>query len=168
VLVRLDPGLAFGTGSHPTTRLCLRWLERHLRAGDSVIDFGCGSGILAIAACKLGAGRVLGCDIDPQAIGASVSNARDNQCRIDFVESSQFESSPANIVVANILSNPLKLLAPMLASLALPGGALVLSGILERQSEELIDRYRPWIELSVWDRDEGWVCLAGRRAGARS
>jgi ribosomal protein L11 methyltransferase len=168
IVLRLDPGLAFGTGSHATTRLCLRWLESHLTGGESVLDFGCGSGILAIAAAKLGAGSVLGTDIDRQAISASIANARDNHCSVEFVEASSLNSPPAEIVIANILSNPLKLLAPLLAQLTAPGGQLVLSGILERQSDELIAAYRPWMPLSVWQVDDGWVCLSGRRPGRAS
>jgi ribosomal protein L11 methyltransferase len=168
IVLHLDPGLAFGTGSHATTRLCLSWLEAHIGGGESVIDYGCGSGILAIAASKLGAADVRGTDIDAQAISASIANARDNQCRIDFVETSSFQSAPVEIVIANILSNPLKVLAPLLASLTAPGGHLVLSGILERQLDELVAAYRPFIELSVWGRDDGWVCLAGTKPGRAS
>lgn len=163
ILLRLDPGLAFGTGAHPTTRLCLRWLEAHVRGGESVIDYGCGSGILAIAACKLGASPVAGCDIDPQAVSASIANARDNRCSVEFVEAAGLHSPPVEIVIANILSNPLKLLAPLLARLTAPHGSLVLSGILERQADDVIASYGPWIDLSVWAIDEGWVCLSGRQ-----
>jgi len=166
--IRLDPGLAFGTGSHATTRLCLAWLEAHLQAGQSVVDYGCGSGILAIAACKLGAGRVTGTDIDEQAIAASIANARDNQCIADFVTATRFHGDAADIVVANILSNPLKLLAPLLCGLVVPGGALVLSGILERQWQEVAQIYRPLIALDVWRSEDGWVCLTGRRAAEAS
>lgn len=161
IVLQLDPGLAFGTGTHATTRLCLEWLEIHLRAGQSVIDYGCGSGILAIAAKKLGAGEVSGTDIDPQAITASVQNARDNRCHAHFVDSSSFHGSPKEIVIANILSNPLKLLAPALVDLITPGGSLVLSGVLERQALEVIDAYAGRLALTTWRTMDGWVCLTG-------
>lgn len=163
VVVELDPGLAFGTGAHPTTRLCLSWLEQNLVGADSVIDYGCGSGILAIAAKKLGAGRVHGTDIDPQAIRSSIENARSNRCEVAFVSAEQLPHCGANVVIANILSNPLKVLAPLLAGLVAPRGALVLSGVLARQAQEVIQAYQALIELAVWQEEEGWVCLAGRK-----
>ena len=163
IVLRLDPGMAFGTGGHPTTRLCLAWLEQHVVAGDRVIDYGCGSGILAIAAKKLGAVSVAGTDIDDQAIIASRANAVANGVAIDFAPSTAFASPPASIVVANILSNPLKVLAPLLASLVEPGGRLVLSGILERQWTEVAAAYAPTIALQSWRVEDGWVCLAGTR-----
>lgn len=163
VVVELDPGLAFGTGSHPTTRLCLGWLERHIQGGESVIDYGCGSGILAIAAKKLGAGKVYGTDIDPHAISASTDNARVNQTDISFLLPDAFAANAADVVVANILSNPLKVLAPLLCELVKPGGHLVLSGILERQWREVAAIYAPMVEMSVWRAEDGWVCLAGRK-----
>lgn len=166
VAVVLDPGLAFGTGGHPTTRLCLQWLDTHLRAGQSVIDYGCGSGILAIAAARLGAGPVVAVDIDPQALMAARSNAAANAVAIEVIDTaSDSQSSPmsrAEVVLANILASPLKVLAPMLCQRVAPGGALVLSGILERQADELIGAYRPWLPLTVAGRQDGWVCLAGR------
>lgn len=166
IVLRLDPGMAFGTGDHPTTRLCLRWLADALPAGASVIDYGCGSGILAIAAKRLGAGRVVGTDIDEQAVAAARGNARANGVDATFESSASFSASPADVVVANILSNPLKVLAPLLATLVAPGGRLVLSGILERHWEEVAAAYAaatPSIALEVHAVDDGWVCLAGRR-----
>ncbi|MFZ9408171.1 MAG: 50S ribosomal protein L11 methyltransferase [Burkholderiaceae bacterium] len=160
----LDPGLAFGTGSHPTTRLCLQWLERQALAGCSVIDYGCGSGILAIAAARLGAAEVIGVDIDEQALLSTRSNALNNQVSIHVQGTDAAAPSPADVVVANILSSPLKLLAPVLTGLVLPGGWLVLSGVLERQIEEVSAAYEPYMALSAVDVSEGWVCLAGRRS----
>jgi ribosomal protein L11 methyltransferase len=167
VVIRLDPGVAFGTGTHPTTRLCLQWLDSELQPGESVLDYGCGSGILAIAAAKLGASAVVGCDIDPQALATARANSAANGIRADYTEPDQLATGTSNVVLANILSNPLKLLAPALLARVAPGGALVLSGVLERQAGEVIDSYRsvdPTVALDVWKADEGWVCLAGRRA----
>jgi ribosomal protein L11 methyltransferase len=166
IAVRLDPGVAFGTGTHPTTRLCLRWLDANVTAGATVLDYGCGSGILAIAAGKLGAGAVTGTDIDAQALRSARANSDANAVDADYTEPDSIPAGTWNIVVANILSNPLKLLAPALLSRVAPGGALVLSGVLERQATEVIEAYRvadPGVRLSVWGADEGWVCLAGRR-----
>jgi ribosomal protein L11 methyltransferase len=159
----LDPGLAFGTGSHPTTQLCLDWLDRHLEAGSSVIDYGCGSGILAIAAGRLGAGRVVGVDLDPQAIVASRYNAQRNDCSAQFFDASTARPQPADVVLANILANPLRVLAPLLADLVLPGGRIVLSGILGEQSTEVAGRYAPWFDLDPFEMREGWVRISGRR-----
>lgn len=164
-IIRLDPGLAFGTGTHPTTRLCLEWLVRHPLQGQSVLDYGCGSGILAIAAAKFGAARVVGVDIDPDAVRSTEANAADNTVSLvaglpDAVAGERFD-----VVVANILSAPLKLLAPAIAAHVKPAGALVLSGILERQSEELIAAYAPYAALQVDQALDGWVCLAGRTHG---
>ena len=163
IVLKLDPGMAFGTGDHPTTRLCLAWLEQNIVAGERVIDYGCGSGILAIAAKKLGAGVVSGTDIDDQAVAAAQANALANEVVIDFVSSTRFISEPVDLVVANILSNPLKVLAPLLTSLVAPGGRLVLSGILERQWREVAAVYAPWLALDLWRAEDGWVCLAGQR-----
>jgi ribosomal protein L11 methyltransferase len=168
IVLRLDPGMAFGTGDHATTRLCLAWLERNLVVGESVIDFGCGSGILAIAAAKLGAGTVVGTDIDDQAIVASRANARDNDVHVSFTSSKTFHAVPADLVIANILSNPLKVLAPLLTSLVKPSGRLVLSGVLERQWQDVAGAYVPAIALEVCASDAGWVCLSGRPAAAGS
>jgi ribosomal protein L11 methyltransferase len=159
----LDPGLAFGTGSHPTTRLCLQWLERHVAPGDSVIDYGCGSGVLAIAAARLGAAAVVAIDIDPQALQATRDNAQRNGVTVDVRGTGEPHPTQADVVVANILSSPLKLLAPLLASLVRPGGRLVLSGVLERQIDEVSACYRDLLPLEVAGRDEGWACLAGTK-----
>lgn len=159
--LRLDPGLAFGTGSHPTTRLCLRWLDAHITPGCSVIDYGCGSGVLAIAARMLGAGVVTGVDIDPQAVLASRANAAANAVEAVFEEPQRFAPAPADVVVANILSNPLRVLAPLICGLARPGGSVVLSGILATQRELVGEAYRPWLDLQPAGEDEGWVRLWG-------
>lgn len=167
IAVRLDPGVAFGTGTHPTTRLCLRWLDANLTAGATVLDYGCGSGILAIAAGKLGAGAITGTDIDAQALLAARANSDANAVHADYTEPDFLRAGTWDVVLANILSNPLKLLAPALLSRVAPGASLVLSGVLERQADEVIAAYRsadPGVPLSVWGADEGWVCLAGRRA----
>jgi ribosomal protein L11 methyltransferase len=166
--VVLDPGLAFGTGTHATTRLCLRWLDEHLLAGQSVIDYGCGSGILAIAAAKIGAGRVTGVDIDPRALEVSRYNAKQNEVAVQFVGASAAPPEPADLVIANILSSPLKSLAPLLSGLTRSGGKLVLSGILTAQSEAVAAAYRPWFELSCGAVDEGWVRLEGMKRAATS
>jgi ribosomal protein L11 methyltransferase len=166
IAVRLDPGVAFGTGTHPTTRLCLRWLDANLKTGATVLDYGCGSGILAIAAGKLGAGAITGTDIDAQALQAARANSDANAVDADYTEPDLLRAGTWDVVLANILSNPLKLLAPALVSRVAPGGALVLSGVLERQADEVIEAYRsaaPGVPLSVWNAEEGWVCLAGRR-----
>lgn len=164
--IRLDPGVAFGTGSHPTTHLCLQWLDTHVTGEDSVLDYGCGTGILAIAAAKLGAASVLGTDIDPQAVESAAYNARHNEVEARFVLPAELPSERFSLVVANILSNPLKVLAPALLGRVAPGGRLVLSGVLARQAEEVIEVYRrtdPNVELSVWREEDGWVCIAGTR-----
>ncbi|MBI4741777.1 MAG: 50S ribosomal protein L11 methyltransferase [Betaproteobacteria bacterium] len=157
----LDPGMAFGTGSHPTTRLCLEWLERTVAPGVSVLDYGCGSGILAIAAAKLGAGEVVGVDIDRQAVVAAQSNAARNGANAHFFDSASPVKGQFDIVVANILANPLKALAPAIAAHVRAGGHLALSGILAEQAEELISIYSPTIALGVAGTREGWVCLTG-------
>jgi ribosomal protein L11 methyltransferase len=167
LILELDPGLAFGTGSHPTTRLCMEWLEAHPAPGKTVLDYGCGSGILAMVAKKLGAGEVCGVDIDPQAIESARDNAARNQCRIDYFLPDSFAQSAHaterfDIVVANILSSPLKLMAPMLSGRVADGGALILSGVLARQAEEVAAAYAPFIKLGVWAEQDGWVALHGR------
>lgn len=161
IVLVLDPGMAFGTGSHPTTRLCLEWLERNVDAGASVLDYGCGSGILAIAAARLGAGDVLGVDIDAQAVAAARNNAEQNGVSARFDSSTQKIDGQFDIVVANILSNPLKALAPALCAHVRPGGRLALSGILSEQAEDLIGVYAPYMGLAVADHRDGWVCLTG-------
>lgn len=165
--IRLDPGLAFGTGTHPTTRLCLRWLDTRIKPGDTVIDYGCGSGILAIAAMKLGAERAYGVDIDEQAVIAARDNALQNKTQVTFFAAeedlnTQLNAS-ASVVVANILANPLTVLAPLLAGLTAPGGMIALSGILTPQADEVREAYRPWFDMSVAEFDDEWVLLAGRK-----
>ena len=159
----LDPGLAFGTGAHPTTRLCLRWLAATIRPGVSLIDYGCGSGILAITALKLGAGHAAGVDIDPQAVAAARRNAEANRVDASFVDAAAALEGPAHIMVANILARPLIVLAPLLAGLTLRGGRIALSGILAEQAEEVSDAYRPWYDFEPAREDEGWVLLSGLR-----
>ena len=159
----LDPGLAFGTGSHPTTRLCLDWLDRYLFPGSSVIDYGCGSGILAIAAAKLRAGRVVGVDIDPLALVASRYNAKQNRVAATFVAADEPRLQPADVVMANILSNPLKILAPLLAEITVPGGHVVLSGILPPQAGAVADAYSEWFDMEPLVEAQGWIRLCGKR-----
>jgi ribosomal protein L11 methyltransferase len=167
-VIRLDPGLAFGTGTHPTTRMCLRWIaqqpaERRAR-WQRVLDYGCGSGILAIGAALHGAQGIDAVDIDPAAVQATQDNAQANgvQLRAGLPELAQ-GSYP--LVLANILATPLKLLAPLLAGHVAPGGDLVLAGILERQTDELKAAYAPWCELQVSDSEDGWVLMTARMAG---
>jgi len=157
----LDPGMAFGTGSHPTTRLCLEWLERNVSADCTVLDYGCGSGILAIAAARLGAGRVAGVDIDPQAVEAAKANAERNGVTALFADSAQPVAGEYDLVVANILSNPLRVLAPAICAHVRSGGRLALSGILREQAEEIIGIYAQWLPMQVADTREDWVCLSG-------
>ncbi len=166
----LDPGLAFGTGSHPTTQLCLGWLDQNLQPGDSVIDYGCGSGILAIAAIKLGANHVTGIDIDPQAITASQDNALRNDCDpAKFVfatahkvaEQDLQPNEQVDVVVANILANPLIILASILEQAVRKGGHIVLSGILQEQAEDVRSVYQQWFDMRVANAQEGWVLLTG-------
>ncbi len=164
--VRLDPGVAFGTGSHPTTHLCLQWLDANVGAADHVLDYGCGTGILAIAAKLVGAASVTGTDIDPQAVEAAHDNALMNQVEASFYLPDDMPEGTYDVVVANILANPLKLLAPALLGRVKPQGALVLSGVLARQADEVISAYRaidPSVKLAVWRQEEDWVCIAGRR-----
>ena len=159
--LKLDPGLAFGTGSHPTTRLCLRWLDAHLTGGETLLDYGCGSGILAIAASKLGAARVDGVDIDTQAVTASLDNATLNDVTARFCLPAELAPGTYDVVVANILTNPLKGMAPLLAGRVRAGGHLVLSGILAEQADEVMAVYRSWFVFAPPEIDEGWVRLAG-------
>lgn len=161
--LELDPGLAFGTGSHPTTRLCLEWLCGHVPAGASVLDYGCGSGILAIAAAKLGAGRVVGVDIDENALAAAADNAKRNGVALQLSHSKQPLDTAFDIVVANILTNPLCVLAPLLAERTRTGGRIALSGILSTQVEQVRHAYRPAFELTLWAEKEGWSLLEGVR-----
>ena len=166
IVLELDPGLAFGTGSHPTTRLCLEWLLGSISGGESVLDYGCGSGILAIAAAKLGAGSVVGTDIDAQALAASAANARANGVAARFEAPDRLPAGGSDIVVANILANPLVVLAPALAARTKRGGCIALSGILETQAGEVADAYARWFTLDVWRRLDGWVLIAGVRDAA--
>jgi len=161
--LKLDPGLAFGTGSHPTTRLCLRWLDDHLAGGETLLDYGCGSGILAIAAAKLGATSVDGVDIDPQAVTASRDNAALNDVSARFFLPGELAPGQYDVVVANILTNPLKGMAPLLAARVRPGGRLVLSGILAEQADDVMAVYRDWFVFDPPAIDEGWVRLAGAK-----
>ena len=163
----LDPGVAFGTGSHPTTRLCLLWLRAHVKAGDAVLDYGCGSGILAIAAAKLGAARVVGTDVDAQALAASADNARANEADASFVAPDALGDNAFDIVVANILTNALLLLAPVIASRVRSGGRVALCGILTPQADTVIDMYRRWFDIETWQSFEDWSLLAGVRVAQR-
>lgn len=168
LVIRLDPGVAFGTGTHATTRLCLAWLDEHDVGNARVLDYGCGSGILAIAAARFGASEVVGTDIDPQALLAARINSEANGFSARYTEPSTLAAGTFDIVLANILSNPLKLLAPALLARVAPGGSLVLSGVLERQADDVIAAYASTgsgIRLSSWRCEDGWVCLAGRRTG---
>ncbi len=157
----IDPGLAFGTGTHPTTRLCLAWLDANMRGGENVLDYGCGSGILGIAAMKLGAARAIGIDIDPLALLAARHNAMQNQVMMEFAAADSAAPEAADVVVANILANPLKLLAPVLAGATRRGGRLLLSGVLEHQAREVADAYCAWFDLDPMQHDEGWVLISG-------
>ncbi|MGA7749235.1 MAG: 50S ribosomal protein L11 methyltransferase [Gallionella sp.] len=168
----LDPGLAFGTGSHPTTRLCLRWLDANLKGGESVLDYGCGSGILAIAALKLGAAHAVGVDVDSQAVIASRDNAAANKAQnVRFYLPDACPDLPRrdtpqsgfDLVVANILTNPLRMLAPLLANATRQGGQIVLSGILEEQAKEVMNIYQQWFDLNAPIFEDGWSCLSGRK-----
>lgn len=163
VNIQLDPGLAFGTGSHPTTRLCLQWLDANLKGGETVLDYGCGSGILAIAAKKLGAGDTVGVDIDPQAMIASAQNAEQNAVDIAFFLPDDIQGGQFDVVVANILTNPLKALAPMLAGRVKTGGRITLSGILSEQADDVMAIYAQWFDFAPAASHEGWVCLSGTR-----
>ena len=163
VSIQLDPGLAFGTGSHPTTRLCLQWLDSNIAGGENVLDYGCGSGILAIAALKLGAGETDGVDIDAQAMIASQQNAEQNKVVGQFYLPDAAPSKTYDVVVANILTNPLKALAPLLAGRCKIAGRLVLSGILAEQAHEIVAIYGAWFEFNAPAEHEGWVCLSAVR-----
>jgi len=168
----LDPGLAFGTGSHPTTKLCLAWLDENLQGGEQVLDYGCGSGILAIAALKLGAGRVVGVDIDPHAVESSIANAAQNQCDQNKAEfyladymskADQTMDGWADVVVANILANPLIILAPLLMRASRNNGRIVLSGILTEQVKEVEQAYQQWFKMHLAREQGGWALLIGIR-----
>lgn len=164
VNIALDPGLAFGTGAHPSTRLCLSWLRHNIAAGCSVLDYGCGSGILAIAAAKLGARGVVGIDIDAQAVAASAANARLNGVDATFFDVDALDAGATfDVVVANILANPLRVLAPALCSRTAVGGSIALAGILVAQADDVVASYARWLDLRAWRIDDDWVLLAGRR-----
>ena len=165
--VRIDPGLAFGTGSHPTTRLCLRWLAQNLPSGASLLDYGCGSGVLTIAAAKLGAGTVVGTDIDAQAIAVGRANADANGVNARFGLPDELTSGSFDVVVANILADPLEILAPVLAERVRVGGSIVLAGILEAQAAALVEVYSQWFNIGVWAQEDGWAVLAGARREGR-
>ena len=158
----LDPGLAFGTGSHPTTSLCLEWLSQQQNM-NSVLDYGCGSGILAIAAKKLGAKQVVGVDIDAQAIIASQHNALQNQVSIEFYDANEFTHQQFDVVVANILSSALMVLAPALAKYCKTGAQLALSGILKEQEQLLITRYSEWFNMDAPQQKDAWILLTGTK-----
>ena len=165
-IIELDPGLAFGTGSHPTTALCLAWLAANPPRGRRVIDYGCGSGILAIAALKLGASAVVAVDIDEQALNASEANLRANRIDPDRVRVSDprdMDSTPADLLIANILAGPLVQLAPRFAALVRPAGQILLSGILKSQLDEIQSAYAPAFRLAEPRRRDDWICLDGQR-----
>ena len=169
LVIRLDPGRAFGTGTHPTTRMCLRWIAGHgVAAGTAwprALDYGCGSGVLAIAAARFGAAAIDAVDVDPAAIEATNGNAQANGAAVRCTTPEE-ALGPYELIVANILAAPLTLLAPLLARRLAEGGKLVLSGILARQADELRDAYRPWLDLEVSAEDDGWALMTGTlRAG---
>ncbi|MBO9677276.1 MAG: 50S ribosomal protein L11 methyltransferase [Acidovorax sp.] len=163
--IRLDPGLAFGTGTHPTTRMCLRWIARRGAGGAAlgkVLDYGCGSGILAIGAAKFGAVDIDAVDIDPAAVESTRLNAQANNVQLRAGLPDQV-AGPYQTVLANILATPLKVLAPLLCSYVAQGGHLVLAGILERQADELKEAYAPWLPLQVADSEDGWILMTAAR-----
>lgn len=162
-VIRIDPGLAFGTGSHPTTKLVLRFLERTLRRGERVLDYGCGSGVLAIAAAKLGASQVAAVDIDPQAVAVTRENARANDVAINASLPEALAPARYDVIVANILAQPLIDLAPVVAERAEQGARLALAGILHSQAADVAKVYAAWFDLDVAQQDEDWVLLAGVR-----
>lgn len=161
-VMRLDPGLAFGTGTHPTTRMCLRWIATHAQAWSRVLDYGCGSGILAIGAALHGAGHIDAVDIDPAAVTSSRDNATANQVSLN-VGLPELAQGEYPLVIANILASPLKLLAPLLCAHVQAGGHLILAGILSRQAAELQAAYAPWLNLSVSDEEDGWILMTAQR-----
>ena len=161
-VIRLDPGMAFGTGTHATTRMCLRWIAGHAQAWPRVLDYGCGSGILAIGAALHGAQQIDAVDVDGAAVAATVANAESNAVRLTAATPA-LAAGRYPLVLANILAKPLTLLAPLLSAHVAAGGHLVLAGILERQVDELRAAYAPWLSLEVHDRDEGWALMVGQR-----
>ena len=168
VNLMLDPGLAFGSGTHQTTAMCLRWLDRAMLDGRTVIDYGCGSGVLAIAAVLLGAGVAHAVDNDPQAILATGDNARRNgidDARLNTWLPEELPALQADVLLANILAQPLIALAPRLAQLLRPGGELVLSGLLSGQIDEVRRAYAPWVDFAAPETEADWACLHGVRGG---
>jgi ribosomal protein L11 methyltransferase len=163
VAMKLDPGLAFGTGTHPTTRMCLRWLAAHGKEDGRVLDYGCGSGILAIAAGLHGATRIDAVDIDPAAVTATQHNAQVNGVALS-TGLPELAKGDYQLVIANILATPLKLLAPLLCNHLAPGAQLLLAGLLARQAQEIAAVYAPWLDVRVADQEDGWVLMHGRRA----
>ena len=165
VVVRLDPGLAFGSGTHPTTALCLEWLDGLDLVGKTITDYGCGSGILAIAALKLGAASAIGVDNDPQALTASIDNAERNDVadRLAVFLPEDVDAGAADVFIANILAGPLSALAPTFAAAAKPGAPFAISGILQGQHDELLQRYAEWFDELRVDTREDWVRISGRR-----
>ncbi len=160
-IIRLDPGLAFGTGTHPTTRMCLRWIAQHGVQGQRVLDYGCGSGILAIGAAKYGASSIDAVDIDEAAVTSTELNAEANHDQL-LAGLPDKAKGQYQTVLANILATPLKVLAPLLCSYVATGGSLVLAGILERQADELKAAYAPWIQLQVADSEDGWILMTAQ------
>jgi len=161
--IRLDPGLAFGTGTHPTTRMCLRWIATHTLQGQRVLDYGCGSGILAIGAAKYGAPSIDAVDIDEAAVTSTRLNADANGVQLN-AGLPELAKGEYQTVLANILATPLKVLAPLLCAHVQSGGHLVLAGILERQADELKQAYAPWLALDVADAEDGWILMTARKA----
>lgn len=161
--LRIDPGLAFGTGSHPTTRLALTYLENQLKGGERVLDYGCGSGILAIAAARLGAQSVDAIDIDPQAVEATAENAALNKVAVRALAPESLGAAQYDVVVSNILLQPLVLLAPLLAARAAPHGRIALAGVLDSQSAELVEAYAPWFNAVADLHEDGWALVTGTR-----
>jgi len=161
--IRLDPGLAFGTGTHPTTRMCLRWIATHTLQGQRVLDYGCGSGILAIGAAKYGAPSIDAVDIDEAAVTSTRLNADANGVQLN-AGLPELAKGEYQTVLANILATPLKVLAPLMCAHVQSGGHLVLAGILERQADELKQAYAPWLALDVADAEDGWILMTARKA----
>jgi ribosomal protein L11 methyltransferase len=157
-VLRLDPGLAFGTGTHPTTRMCLRWVAARLWHGQRVLDYGCGSGILAMGAARFGANEIVAVDIDPAAVESTRLNALANQVVLQ-AGLPELAKGAFDLVLANILAIPLKVLAPLLCAHVAPGGHLVLAGILSRQTDELREAFAPWVDLAVSDEEDGWALM---------